>query len=87
MTYSVTTSRSADRDIRRLDARIRRQVFTKLLALKDNPRPPDVNLLQRRDRSYRVRSGEYRILYEIDEATKTVLVLRVGHRREVYRNL
>lgn len=87
MTYSVITSRSADRDIRRLDARIRRQVFAKLLVLKDNPRPQDVKLLRGRDRSYRVRSGEYRILYEIDEVSKVVLIFRVRHRREVYRNL
>ena len=87
MTYSVVTSRSADRDIRRLDGRIRRQVFAKILALKDNPRPQDVKLLWGHARSYRVHSGDYRILYDINEATKAVLVFRVGHRREVYRNL
>ena len=87
MTYSVVTSRSADRDIRRLDGRIRRQVFAKILALKDNPRPQDVKLLHGPGKLYRVVSGEYRILYEINEATKVVLVFRIGHRREVYRNL
>jgi mRNA interferase RelE/StbE len=61
--------------------------LTKILALGGNPRPQDVKLLRRRGRTYRVHSGEYRILYEIDDAAKTVLVFRVGHRREVYRNL
>ncbi len=87
MTYSVITSRSADRDIGRLDSRIRRQVFAKMLALKDNPRPQDVKLLRGQGRSYRIHSGEYRILYEIDDEAKVVLVFRVGHRRDVYRNL
>ena len=87
MTYSVITSRSADRDIRKLDGRIRRQVFAKILALKDNLRPQDVKLLRSPGKLYRVHSGQYRILYEIDDKTRIVLVFRVGHRREVYRNL
>ena len=87
MNYSVRLNRAARRELNRLDSRIHRQVLEKILALGDNPRPRDVKLLRGRDRSYRVHSGEYRILYEINEATKVVLVVRVGHRREVYRNL
>lgn len=87
MNYSVRLNRAARRELNRLDSRIHRQVLEKILALGDNPRSRDVKLLRGRDRSYRVHSGEYRILYEIDEATKVVLVFRVGHRREVYRNL
>lgn len=87
MDYSVRLNRGAQRELDRLDSRIRRRVLAKILALGENPRPQDVKLLRGRDRSYRVHSGEYRILYEIDEVSKVVLIFRVGHRSEVYRNL
>ena len=62
--YSVRTTRGAERDLRRLDARIRRQVMSKIISLGDNPRPQDTKLLQGRGRIFRVDSGEYRILYD-----------------------
>jgi mRNA interferase RelE/StbE len=83
--YSVRLNRAARSELDRLDSRIRRQVLEKILTLGENPQ--DVKQLRGRDRSYRVRSGEYRILYEIDDAARVVLVFRVGHRREAYRNL
>ncbi len=87
MDYSVRLNRAVQRELDRLDSRIRRQVLERILKLGDDPRPQDVKLLRGRDRSYRVASGEYRILYEIDDASKVVLIFRVGNRREVYRNL
>ena len=87
MTYSVRLNRGAQRELDRLDSRLRTQLLTKILALGDDPRPRDIKLLRGRGRSYRVHSGEYRVLYEIDDEAKAVLVFRVGHRREVYRNL
>lgn len=87
MTYSVRLDKAAKRDLDRLDARIRRQVLGNTLALGDNPRPQDVKQLRGRERVYRVNSGEYRILYRIDDQARVVTVFRVRHRREVYRNL
>ena len=87
MDYFVRLNRAAQRELSRLDGRIHRQVLEKILSLGENPRPQDVKQLRGRDRSYRVHSGEYRILYEIDDASKVVLVFRVGNRREAYRNL
>ncbi|MBI4299164.1 MAG: type II toxin-antitoxin system RelE/ParE family toxin [Chloroflexi bacterium] len=87
MDYSVRLNRAAQRELDRLNSRIRRQVLERILKLGDDPRPQDVKLLRGRNHSYRVASGEYRILYEIDDASKVVLIFRVGNRREVYRNL
>ncbi|MDO8751792.1 MAG: type II toxin-antitoxin system RelE/ParE family toxin [Dehalococcoidia bacterium] len=87
MTYSVTTARSADRDLRRLDGKILRQVSTKIISLAQNPRPQDVKLLHGPDKIYRVDSGEYRILYTIDDDKQAVVILHVKNRREAYRNL
>ena len=87
MTYSVVTTRRADREITRLAPRIRRQVLEKMLSLSNNPRPQDIKTLRGRERSFRVDSGEYRVLFEIDDPERVVTIFRVGHRREVYRNL
>ncbi len=87
MDYSVRTTRGAERDIRRLDSRIRRQVLSKIASLGDNPRPQDIKQIRGGQRIFRVGSGEYRILYDIDDQAKMVTISRVRHRREVYRNL
>ena len=87
MTYSLTTARPADRDLRRLDGKIQRQVSAKIVSLAENPRPQDVKLLHGPDRIYRVDSGEYRILYTIDDDKQSVVILHVKNRREAYRNM
>lgn len=87
MTYSVITARSADRDLRRLEGKILRQVFAKMLSLGENPRPQDTKLLHGPNKIYRVASGEYRILYTIDDDKQSVVILHVKNRREAYRNL
>lgn len=85
MTYSISTTRNADRDLRRLDARIRRQVMAKMFSLRENPRPQDVKLLRGRERIYRVDSGEYRILYTIDDGRQAITILAAKHRKDAYR--
>jgi mRNA interferase RelE/StbE len=54
-------------------------------ALADNPRPPGVQKLSAEDNVYRLRAGDYRVLYQIVDRQLLVLVVRVRHRREVYR--
>lgn len=66
-----------------------RQVFsaalTAIIALSHNPRPAGVKKLTGSRSDWRIRIGEYRIIYEIDDTAKTVTVLQVQHRRDVYR--
>jgi mRNA interferase RelE/StbE len=85
--YEVVVLRPAEKEIRRLAPKIRRQIFEKLVELETNPRPQDVRRLHGVERGYRVDSGEYRILYEIDDAERRVVVRVVKHRKDVYRNL
>jgi mRNA interferase RelE/StbE len=85
MAYTVTISRPAARDIRGLDDTAQRRVARVINALADNPRPPGVQKLSAEDGVYRVRSGDYRILYQIVDRQLVVLVVRVRHRREAYR--
>jgi len=62
----------------------RQRIVKRIEALGDEPRPPGVQKLSGRDR-YRIRQGVYRIIYAIEDRELSVVVVKVGHRREVYR--
>ncbi|MHB0887045.1 MAG: type II toxin-antitoxin system RelE family toxin [Bacillota bacterium] len=59
-------------------------MVSRIQALSDNPRPPGGEKLSGQER-YRIRQGDYRILYEVDDARQAVTIVKIGHRREVYR--
>ena len=84
MDYIVLIVRSAQRELRDLPTTLRAMVTQRLLALEENPRPRGSIKLRNTDR-YRIRIGDYRVLYRIDDQNRRVLVLSIGHRREVYR--
>lgn len=83
--YRIELRPAAVRDLRKLDTVVRRRLAAAIDRLAQTPRPPGVEKLQGQEDRYRVRVGEYRILYEIEDRALLVLVVRVGHRREVYR--
>jgi mRNA interferase RelE/StbE len=83
--YEVYLERSAEKDLRRLAAEDFHRVISRIKDLKKNPRPPRCHKIAGSKRDWRIRVGNYRILYEIDVKTKVVKVMRVKHRREVYR--
>lgn len=85
MAYTVVIERSALRDLKRLPELIRTRIDGHILALAENPRPQGVEKLSGSEHSYRLRVGDYRILYEIHDQILHVLVVKIGHRREVYR--
>lgn len=82
--YRVVIRPSAERDFRSLSKADQERVAFRIRVLADNPRPPGSKKLG--DPSiFRVRQGDYRIIYQVDDAQRLVLILRIGHRREVYR--
>jgi mRNA interferase RelE/StbE len=84
----VRISPAADREIRKLDRLVQRRILKKLDGLMMDPRPNGVEKLTGSDvPRYRVRVGDYRIVYRIDDQVLTVLVLNVGDRKEIYRKL
>lgn len=85
MTYRVTLSPMAGRQLRKLDAQARRRIQAALDVLAEQPRPPSATRLVGGAGEWRVRTGDYRIVYEIEDDRLLVLVLRIGHRREVYQ--
>jgi len=87
MTYRIEFRPAAFRDLGRLDQAVREKIAANIDSLGQDPRPPGVEKLQRRDKRYRLRIGAYRVIYEIEDEVLLVLVVRIGHRREVYRLL
>lgn len=87
MKYTILYRASVQREMRRLDSRIARRVDAAILALADNPRPPGCVKLSGPSDLWRIRVGDYRVVYEIRDRQLTVLIVGVAHRREIYRNL
>lgn len=86
MTYRVTLSPMAARQLRKLDAPARRRIQAAVDLLAEQPRPPAATRLVGGAGEWRVRTGDYRIVYEIEDDHLLILVLRLGHRREVYES-
>lgn len=84
--YSIEIKQSAAREIEALPLRERRQVVERIGRLADDPRPRGCEKLAGGER-YRVRQGDYRIVYSVEDALLVVWVVKVGHRRDVYRGL
>ncbi len=85
MAYTVLLRPTAERDLNRLPSELRTRTTRTLLDLELHPRPHGIAKLAGTSNTWRVRIGEYRILLDIDDTAKTVLVLRIAHRREAYR--
>lgn len=86
MTYQVSLSPAAARQLRKLDPQARRRVQAAIELLAADPRPPAARQLVGGTGEWRVRTGDHRIIYEIQDGRLLVLVLALGHRREAYRD-
>lgn len=88
MTYRIELKPSAVRDLKKLPRSVQLRVSSMIDALAADPRPPGTEKLAGgRKELYRARVGDYRILYEVRGKVLLVLVIRIRHRREVYRQL
>ena len=83
--YRVFLERAAEKDLKQLSARLHDRVIRAIQALTKNPRPTGCRKLTGADNDWRIRVGDYRVIYEIAEAIRVVRVNRIRHRREVYR--
>ncbi|MBI4382299.1 MAG: type II toxin-antitoxin system RelE/ParE family toxin [candidate division NC10 bacterium] len=82
--YRILIKASAAKEIEAAPKNDRLRIVRRIQALSSEPRPPGCEKLTGQDK-YRVRQGQYRIVYSISEVELTVLVVKVGHRRDVYR--
>ena len=83
--YNIEIAPAAERAIKKLSAEVKKRIIKALLKLGVEARPPGVKKLSGEEDLYRVRVGDYRVVYQIRDNELVVLVLRVAHRKEVYR--
>jgi mRNA interferase RelE/StbE len=83
--YEIEIAPAAERTLKKLHADIRNRIFKNILALKKEPRLYGVKKLSGEDDIYRIRVGNYRVVYQIRDAVLVIVVVNVGHRREIYR--
>jgi len=85
--YTVHLRPSAQKQLDKLAPRLRERIINRLEELERYPRPRDARKVAGQEDLFRIRVGDYRIVYEVHDQILIVLVIRVGHRREVYRGL
>jgi mRNA interferase RelE/StbE len=82
--YRVEIKKSAVKEIKNLPQKVLKKILAIIKSLHDDPRPHGSKKLSSSEK-YRIRYGQYRILYAIEEAILTIYIVKVGHRKDVYR--
>ena len=85
MRYRVEVSPVAHRELRKIPEDKRERILRRIRSLAEDPRPAGVQKLAGEVDGYRIRVGDYRVLYRVKDDVLLIVVVRVGHRREVYR--
>jgi mRNA interferase RelE/StbE len=85
MRYALEFTTSAIREFRALDKQIQRRITEKVTALCEDPFLPGSKKLKAQPEHFRIRVGDYRVIYRIDGKRVVIVIVRIGHRREVYR--
>ncbi len=84
MKFQVILPKSVQKELDRLPDEMANRILARLAGLETNPRPADVKKLKGRE-AWRIRVGDYRVIYEIHDRVLQIIVITVGHRREIYR--
>ena len=87
MAYRVEIAPAARRQIKKLKKATQKRIIASIEALGGNPRPSGVKEFSAARELYRVREGDYRIIYQVQDEVLLVLVVKIGHRKDVYRPL
>lgn len=82
--YRIDYAKSVDKDFRKLPKKIADRIAASIDKLAANPRPPGCVKLVGFDSEYRIRVGDYRIIYQINDNVLVILVLEIGHRKDIY---
>jgi len=85
MRYEVFIKSGAERQLKKLPGQYRKIITEAILGLADNPRPFGVKKMSGMENHFRIRVGDYRIIYTIQDKKLVVVVIRIGARKEVYR--
>ncbi len=87
MAYRVFIERNAEKNFKKTPKEIKKKIIAAAVELKNNPRPLNVRKISDSENYYRIKIGDYRIIYEIDEKRKKINIFRIRHRKEAYLNL
>lgn len=82
--YKIRFKVSVKKDLRKIPKQDIQRILTRIESLADDPRPPQAEMLTG-DEKYRIRQGNYRILYIIEDHVLTVCIVKIGHRKDVYQ--
>lgn len=85
MNYRVTLKKKAEKELAQLPKNSCLRIAQIIDRLSENPRPPGTKKLYSKKNWWRIRAGDYRILYEIDDSEELITIFRIGHRKDVYR--
>ncbi len=85
--YSIVWKRSAEKDLNKIPREFIRRILEIIESLRDNPYPRGVRKITKTEKFFRIRIGDYRIIYHVDEGNKVITVYYIRHRREAYRGL
>ena len=85
--YTLLIERHAEKGFKKIPKNISNKLIIKIKSLKDNPKPSGCRKITGSENDYRVRIGDYRVIYEIDEKNKQIIILAVGHRKDIYRDI
>ena len=86
MSYELLIEHRAEKDLKKLEASLFSLIAGRIKSLSENPHPPGSRKLTGSQNDWRIRIGDYRVLYEIDNKSRKIKIMRVKHRREVYRD-
>jgi len=84
VSYAVSIRRSAQKELQSIPSPFHENLPEQVLSLGSTPRPPGCKILRGSDK-WRIRIGNYRLIYEIDDGAKAVIVIKIAHRSDVYR--
>ena len=84
--YRIEFKKSAEKELRAVPHPFLKKIISKIQKLTGNPRPSGIEKLESEHEYYRLRQNDYRIIFEINDQAQSVTIVRIGHRRDVYRS-
>ena len=82
--YKISIARRAEKDLKRMERNVKNRVVTAISSLKDEPRPLGCRKIQSEEGVWRIRVGDWRIGYFIDDVKQEINIIRIAHRKEFY---
>ena len=85
--YELLIEKNAEKGIRKLPKEVAGRIIPKIQELRENPLPVGCRKIVSSDNDFRIRIGDYRVVYELDEGNRRIIIMAVGHRKDIYRNI